>query len=212
MIQIQSFAFNPFQENTYLLWDETKSCVIVDPGCYDTREQKILKDFIFANELKPVQLVNTHCHLDHICGNKFIASEYDLELGIPHGELAILQGAPEYGKIYGFHMEPSPDPAYFIKAGVDLVFGKSKMKVLSCPGHSPDHMVFYAEQEGFLVGGDVLFYGSIGRTDLPGGDHNTLIDSIKRELWPLPDETIVYSGHGPKTSIGFEKVNNPFLQ
>ena len=211
MIQIQRFTFNPFQENTYVLYDDQQNCIVVDPGCYEVHEQEALQKFVDQHGQNSVQLVNTHCHLDHIAGNKFIVDTYKVELGIPEGEMSILKAAPEHGKMYGFIIELSPEPNYFIEAGSKLTLGVNELAIISCPGHSPDHMVFYAKEEKQLIGGDVLFQLSIGRTDLPGGDHNALITNIKEKLWPLPDDVTVHPGHGPTTTIGFEKANNPFL-
>lgn len=212
MIQIQRFAFNPFQENTFVLYDDQQNCIIVDPGCYFEEEKEALKSFVEKHGQNSVQLVNTHCHLDHIAGNKFIMDTFGVKLGIPEGELPVMQSAPEHGKMYGFIIEASPAPDYYLEEGKTLNIGEYSLKIISCPGHSPDHMVFYSEEQAFLIGGDVLFQGSIGRTDLPGGDHDTLINSIKAKLWPLPDNVVVHPGHGPDTNIGFEKANNPFLQ
>lgn len=213
MTVVAEFTFNPFQENTYVLYDDTKECVIFDPGCYTQAEKDQLTAFIKEKELHPVRLINTHCHLDHVFGNHFIAQQYNLGLEIHEGELAVLQSAPQVSMMYGIPFpEPSPDPTGFIKAGDVIEFGETKLEVLFTPGHSPASISFFCRQQQFVIAGDVLFHQSIGRTDLPGGDHPTLIKSIKEQLFPLGDEVTVYSGHGPSTSIGYEKKNNPFLQ
>ena len=212
MINIHSFTFNPFEENTYILYDETKECIIIDPGCYEKFEQEKLTTFIVKQELKPVRLLNTHCHLDHVFGNKFIADLYGLELEMNELDLPILQNAPVAAQLYGIpNVDISPEPAKFLNEGDVVEFGNSKLDILFIPGHSPGHIVFYNNDQKFVIGGDVLFYGSIGRTDLPGGDHDTLINNIKEKLLPLGDDFQVYSGHGPTTNLGFERENNPFL-
>lgn len=211
MIHVASFTFNPFQENTYVLYDETKECIIIDPGCYTENERKQLKAFITKEALKPVRLINTHCHLDHICGNAFIAKEYGLKLEAHEGEKVVLDASVAHGQMYGFVFEPSPAIENYLKEGEKLSFGNSELDILFTPGHSPASISFYSAKDNFVIAGDVLFFMSIGRTDLPGGNHQTLLDSIKRELFTLPEETEVYNGHGQKTTVGFEKANNPFL-
>jgi len=213
MIQIQSFTFNGFQENTYILFDETKECVIIDPGCYDNNEQKTLVSFITENELKPVKLINTHCHIDHVLGNCFVANKWNLDLAMHELDLPTLNSVKDYCTVYGFHnYEESPQPTQFLKEGEKIKFGESELSILFTPGHAPGHIVLHSQQDSFVIGGDVLFQMSIGRTDLPGGDFDTLIKSIKEKLFKLDDKTIVYCGHGPNTNIGFEKANNPFLK
>ena len=211
MIHVASFTFNPFQENTYVLYDETKECIIIDPGCYTENERKQLKAFIKNEGLKPVRLINTHCHLDHICGNAFIAKEYNLELEAHEGEKVVLDSSVAHGQMYGFVFEPSPAIGSYLKEGEKVRFGNSSLDILYTPGHSPASITFYSKEDGFVIAGDVLFFMGIGRTDLPGGDHQTLLKSIREQLFTLPEETLVYNGHGQKTKIGFEKVNNPFL-
>lgn len=212
MIHVASFAFNPFQENTYILYDETKECIIIDPGCYTSNEQKRLEAFIAKEELKPVRLINTHCHLDHICGNAFVGLKYGLDLEAHEGEQVVLDASLDHGKMYGFVFEPSPNIMHTIQEGDEIKFGHSTLKTLFTPGHSPASISLYCEQDKFVIAGDVLFFMSIGRTDLPGGNHDLLLQSIREKLFTLPDETIVYNGHGQKTQIGFEKRNNPFFK
>ena len=211
MVKVVSFTFNPFQENTYLLHDETKERIIFDPGCSNTAEKQELTSYIEQNDLKPVRLINTHCHLDHIFGNGFIAKKYGLSLEIHKGELPVLSQAPKSAAMFGIAVEPSPKPTKFIEEGDIIAFGNAKLKAILTPGHSPASLSFYCEADQFIIAGDVLFHMSIGRTDLPGGDFNTLINSIQTKLFVLPDETKVYPGHMQATSIGFEKANNPFL-
>ncbi|MGC6470652.1 MAG: MBL fold metallo-hydrolase [Flavobacteriales bacterium] len=212
MISIETFTFNDFQENTYVLHDETKECIIVDPGCYSQLEKDQLLNYINNNDLKPVRLINTHCHIDHVLGNKFVSECWGLELEAHEQDLPTLQAVTQYSSLYGFHnYEESPLPLHFLNEGDLVSFGQSYLTIMFTPGHAPGHIVLYSKEQDFVIGGDVLFQMSIGRTDLPGGDHQTLINSIKNKLMPLEDKTKVYCGHGPSTTVGFERKNNPFL-
>lgn len=211
MVAVRAFTFNPYAENTYLVYDESKECTIFDPGCHSSSEQQELVDFIEKTGLKPVHLINTHGHIDHMMGNRFVADKYNLGLQIHKGELEVLKSSPFVGKAMGIEIEASPDPDRFIEDEEIIEFGNTKMKALLTPGHSPAHLCFLVEADNVLIGGDVLFRMSIGRTDLPGGDFNTLMQSIFKRLFTLKDETVVYPGHGESTTIGFEKKNNPFL-
>jgi glyoxylase-like metal-dependent hydrolase (beta-lactamase superfamily II) len=213
MIKIQSFTFNGFQENTYVLFDESNKCIVIDPGCYEQNEKLELERFIVDNELEPVKLINTHCHIDHVLGNRFVSEKWSLDLEIHELDLPTLRSVKDYCQLYGFHnYEESPEPSTFLKEGDKIHFGNSSLDVLFAPGHAPGHIVLYSKEQHFVIGGDVLFQMSIGRTDLPGGDYDTLISSIKDKLLPLDEQTKVYCGHGPSTTIGFEKANNPFLK
>ncbi|MBA2407715.1 MAG: MBL fold metallo-hydrolase [Chitinophagales bacterium] len=211
MIHIQSFVFNDFLENTYLLWDETKECLIIDPGCYYAHESEDLKKFIDGNKLKPTLLLNTHCHVDHIFGNRFVMETYNITFYTNEIEVPILNAAEAIGKLYGIHVTPSPQPNGFLNEGDEVKFGNSSLAILFTPGHSPGSICFYSSPDKFLIGGDVLFQGSIGRTDLPGGDYDTLMQSILNKVLLLPDDVKVYSGHGPMTTIGVEQKANPFV-
>ena len=211
MISIHSFTFNPIQENMYLLFDESMECVIIDPGCYDDNERAILSKFITDNQLKPVKLLNTHCHLDHIFGNGYVAKKYNLKLEVNKNEQRILDAYKITCDMYGMNADPSPQPSVFLEEGDIISFGNSKLEILFTPGHSPGSLTYYNRADKFLIAGDVLFYGSIGRSDLPGGNHETLISSITNKLLPLGDDYKVYSGHGQVTTIGFERKHNPFL-
>jgi len=212
MITIQKFTFNPFQENTYLLYDESKSAIVVDPGCYEKSEEQEIQSFIDSNDLSLDMVINTHCHIDHILGNAFFYDTYDTKPIIHELDLKVLQSVPEYGHTFGINVIPSPDPEIYLEDGDIIDFGNSELKVMHIPGHAPGHVVLINEAQKFIIGGDVLFYGSIGRTDLPYGDHDTLIQSIKEKLLVLDEDYKVYPGHGPATYIGFEKKNNPFLR
>ncbi|MGB1242540.1 MAG: MBL fold metallo-hydrolase [Chitinophagales bacterium] len=212
MIQVLKFTFNPFQENTYLIYDETNECVVFDPGCQTSKEKQTLTDVIADLNLKPVILVNTHCHIDHVFGNKFMMETYGLELAIHKGELPVLQSVEMVGRMYNIPVEPSPMPSVFLEEGDELKFGNSSLQIFLTPGHSPASLSFYSAADQFVIAGDVLFREGIGRTDLPGGDFTTLIKSIKTKLFTLEDGVKIYSGHGPETTIGHEKANNVFLK
>lgn len=211
MITVKAFVNNPYQENTYILYDESKSCVIIDPGMYTANEQNEVIKFISNNQLKPELLLNTHCHIDHVLGNKNVFDNYGLKPQFHKGELPLLHAVPAYAPQQGLRYEISPDPETFLLESGTITFGNSSLELIFAPGHSPAHLCFYSEEDKFLIGGDVLFNGSIGRTDLPGGNYSTLISSIKTNLFVLPDDIIVYPGHGPATKIGFEKLHNPFF-
>ncbi len=209
---IAAFCFNPFQENTYVISHINKDCWIIDPGCYTLQEQKILISYIEKNALKPVKLLNTHCHLDHIYGNKFISDEYTLELGVHEKELPILQRADLAARMFGAKIPEKCEPGYFIKVGDPLQLNDVFFDVLFTPGHSPGSICFSNNEEKYAIVGDVLFQGSIGRTDLPGGDYDTLIKSIRTQLLVLDETTEIYNGHGPSTTVGAEINYNPFLK
>jgi len=212
MIRIKKFTFNPFQENTYIAYDETKECIIVDPGCYDENENSVLKTFIEQENLKPVVMINTHCHLDHIFGNKFVADTYNLSPLIHKLDLPMLEYAPLAASKYGVHLGELPEVTNFIKEGDVVKFGNSEFEIIFTPGHAPGHVCLVSKKEKITLSADVLFHLSIGRTDLPMGDHETLLSSIREKLFTLEPEMVIYPGHGPKTTIGFEKANNPFLK
>ncbi len=213
MSKVVSFAFNPFQENTYLVIDEsTDQCVIIDPGCYSNTEQKELTDYIESNNLNPVGLINTHCHVDHMLGNMFISRKFDLELEMHEEDLSILHNAPEHAVLFGFSIEPSPEPARFLIEGDKITFGLTTLEVLHTPGHSPGSISLVNQADSYAIVGDLIFFQSVGRTDLPGGSLDVLIRSIMKKILPLGDSFRLYSGHGPQTNVGFEKSNNPFLQ
>lgn len=211
MISVQSFTANPYQENAYVLFDDSKECIIIDPGAYTSQEQNELSHFIESSQLKPVKLLNTHCHIDHVLGNAFVHSMYGLLPEFHSLELELLHAIPGYAPQMGIRYELSPLPETFLPESGNIAFGQSTLELIFAPGHSPGHLCFYSPADNFLIGGDVLFYQSIGRTDLPGGNHQQLLDNIKHKLFNLPNDCVVYPGHGPSTQIGFEKAHNPFL-
>ena len=213
MLQVKVFTFNAFSENTYVLYEENGDGIIIDPGCQEAYEQELLVDFIRENNISLKRLILTHGHLDHVAGNAFIFDTYGLKPEIHEKDKRILTSAGQYGVVFGMIIRDSPLPEHYIEADSIIRFGKGHtLKALFTPGHSPGHLSFYSEADGFVIAGDALLQGSVGRTDLPGGHGPTLLESIQRELMSLPDNTIVYSGHGPATTIGAERKHNPFLQ
>lgn len=211
MLKIKSFIFSPIQENTYILHNDQGEALIIDPGCYFPEEKDELDGFITQSALQPQMLLNTHCHLDHIFGNKHVAERYGLKLQIHEKEKTMLEYSPSAGLMYNLPFDNYTGELVFFKEGDIIRLGADELRVIEAPGHSPGHVCFYCEAQGFLIGGDVLFRRSIGRTDLPGGNHEQLLWNIREKLFVLPDETLVYSGHGPTTTIGEEKRENPFL-
>jgi hydroxyacylglutathione hydrolase len=211
MFTVKSFEFSPIQENTYVLYNEFNDCIIIDPGCYYDAEKDELVAFITENKLKPTMLINTHCHLDHVFGNKFIAETYNLTLQIHKNEKPVLAFASTSGLMYDLAFDNYEGDFIYLNEGDTIKLGDDELQILLTPGHSPGSLSFYSPKNNFVIGGDVLFKNSIGRSDLPGGNHEQLIKSIKEKLLVLPNETIVYSGHGPATTIGEEKKNNPYL-
>ncbi|MBP9213959.1 MAG: MBL fold metallo-hydrolase [Chitinophagaceae bacterium] len=212
MLHVKVFVFNPVQQNTYILYNNAGKAIIVDPGCYFTAEQEKLKQFLTDNSLTPVQLLNTHCHLDHVFGNKWVHETFGLELYLHPNEELVLQYAPISGEKWGLPFVNYTGALHFLHDGDVITLDEDELKVLLTPGHSPGSICFYNEDQNFVIGGDVLFYESIGRTDLPGGNHATLLSSIQQKLMVLPNETVVYNGHGQSTTIEHEKLHNPFLQ
>ncbi len=210
MIHIETLTFNPLQENTYIVYDDAGDCMIVDPGCYETYEQKELTDFITKKKLTVRLLVNTHGHIDHVLGNYFVKETYNVPFEIFQLDLATLQAVGAYAPNYGFFKYTPATPDRLLKEGDTVVAGSMKFDILFVPGHAPGHIAFINTDEKICLSGDVLFRSSIGRADLPGGNYDTLIHSIKTKLFLLPGDTVVYPGHGPTTTIQFEKKNNPY--
>ena len=212
MLSVQSFAFNPFQENTYVLYNEFKECIIIDPGMYNASEEAMLTQYLIANQLTPKLLLNTHCHIDHILGNYFCFQKYNLITQCHFEEMQVLAIGQTTANVYELRYTDAPTPVQFIADNEIIKFGNDTLQALFTPGHSPGSLSFYSAENNFVISGDVLFYQSIGRSDLPGGNFKTLMQSIKTRLFTLPEETKVYSGHGPATIVGHEKVYNPFVE
>ena len=211
MIKVEKFVVNPLGENSYIISDETGECIFVDPGFFYEEEHEEVREYLKINNLTPIKITNTHCHFDHIMGVEFVRNEFNIPFFAHPDDAFWIEKAIDQGKMFGFEMEPVAAADAFLVENEFVEFGNTKLKIIHVPGHSPGHVVFYSESDKKLIAGDVLFYGSIGRTDLPGGDYETLISNIKNKLFDLPDDTVVYSGHGPETTIGFEKRTNPFL-
>lgn len=212
MLKIHSFTFNPFQENTYLISNENNECLIVDPGMNSLEEAKEITSYIEQNQLKPIKITNTHTHLDHILGVDYLKQKYNIPFGIHELEKPVLSGAVGSAMLFGFDFKEAPKVDFYIDHDTAFSFGSQKLEVRLVPGHSPGSIIFYSPENKFAISGDALFNGSIGRSDLPGGDAPTLIKSIQAQLYTLPDDTVIYSGHGPSTTIGQEKRSNPFVR
>jgi len=212
MFTIEVFTFNPFQENTYVLYNEKGHALIIDPGTYFPAEAQTMKDFILRRGLEPVGLLNTHCHLDHVFGNAWVAAAHNLIPQIHLDEQPLHDGSQAIASQYGLDFEPYTGTFSYINEGDIISMDDDQLVAILVPGHSPASLAFYCQQQDFVISGDALFYESIGRTDLPGGNHQQLLHSIKEKLFNLPSETIVYPGHGPKTSIQHERQHNPFLK
>lgn len=212
MLNVKSFVFNPVQENTYVLYNEKGQCCIIDPGCYFPEEREELKAEIGQAGLTPVLLLNTHCHLDHVFGNKYVHDTWGLLLHLHEKEKPVLDFAPQSGQMWQLPFDNYDGPLVYLNEGKTIKVGDDELEIRFTPGHSPGSVSFYSKEGGFVIGGDVLFQGSVGRTDLPGGSFETLANSIHTQMFTLPDATKVYSGHGPATTIGFEKKNNPFVK
>jgi hydroxyacylglutathione hydrolase len=208
---LQVFPNNPYQENTIILYDDSLECAIIDPGIYSAAEQNAVVNFIRDNKLKPALLLNTHCHIDHVLGNRFIFDQYGLKPQFHRGELPVLEAVPVWAEQTGMRYELSPQPDIYLSETGTIRFGDTILELIFAPGHSPAHLCFYNRRDNVLVGGDVLFRGSIGRTDLPGGNHELLLKNIEEKIFILPGDCVVYPGHGPETTVGYERETNPFF-
>lgn len=213
-MEVKIFEFNPISENTYIAYDETKECVIIDPGCFFQDEKELLLNFILDNELVVKHLLNTHLHFDHVFGNNFIYEQFKLETMANKGDEFLLEQLPTQLQMFGFTNEDTriPKVGKYLNENDVVTFGNQRLIVMQIPGHSPGSIVFYNQEAGCVFVGDVLFRGSVGRTDMAGGNHKQLIDGIKEKLMKLPPDTVVYSGHGPLTTIREEARNNFYLQ
>lgn len=211
MLNIKKFTFNPVEVNSIVLWDETFECVLIDPACYYPEEEQQLKQFIESHQLKPVKLLNTHGHFDHLMGNGFVEKTWGLNSEIHQDDDFLVQRAETQAMKFGIEMPAPPSSGGFLTDGELIRFGNSELKVIHVPGHSPGGVAFFSEEDQLLISGDILFFRSIGRTDLPMGNFNLLVSGIKEKLMILDDKVKVYCGHGPETTIGSEKRNNPYL-
>lgn len=212
MLNLKVFTFNPVEENTYILYNNENDAIIIDPGCYFDEERDTLLSFITTNNLKPKLLLNTHCHLDHVFGNKWVAETFDLTLHLHANEQNVLALAPSSGLMFNLPFDNYTGKTILLNELEPIIFGIDQLDILFTPGHSPGSVCFYNKADNYVIGGDVLFQGSIGRTDLPGGSHQMLLDSIRQKLFVLNDTVVVHPGHGPATTIGVEKQSNPYLQ
>ena len=210
-MEIFKFVFSPIEVNTYILADQSGDCAIIDCGCYNTNESEELAGFIKNKNLNPVLLLNTHCHLDHIFGNKFVLDRYNLKTFSSEYDEMNRKNSVQHAMLFGLNMDDPPEPAGFITDNQVITFGTTELVALHVPGHTSGSLAFYSEKNSCVFTGDALFAGSIGRTDLPGGDYDTLIDSIKRKLFILPPSTVVYPGHGNETTIEREMKSNPYF-
>jgi hydroxyacylglutathione hydrolase len=212
MLKVHQLTFNPFSVNTYVVSDETGQCAIIDPGCSSEEERHELIKIITDNHLKPALLLNTHCHIDHFPGNKFVCDTYGLLPQFHLDEFEVMKTALLYQGFFGFKLDESPAPAIYLKEGDVVKFGNTSFQVIFTPGHSPGHLSFYDAADKAIFSGDVLFQGGVGRFDLPGASGPVLYKTLTEKLMPLPDDVKVYSGHGPVTTIGRERKTNPYLQ
>ncbi len=212
MLTVSAFSFNPFSENTYLIHNENNECIIIDPGCSNNQEKHLLEHYIHSNDLKPRHIFLTHTHIDHVMGLQFAKTKWNIPI-IAHPLAAKgITTTEMVGKMYGIPVDTPPDIDEFKTEGDVLTLGVHTLELLFCPGHAPDHLVLYSPDEGFAIVGDVIFNGSIGRTDLPGGNYDVLMESIHTKLLVLPENTVLYPGHGIQTTIKQEISNNPFLK
>lgn len=212
MMHTKKFEFNMFPVNTYLLWDETKEAVLIDPGMFFPKEKEEIQAFIAQEGLQLKYLLNTHLHLDHILGNPFVCATYGLKPMAHQADEFWLEGAAQQARMFGFELPEEQVPlGKQLQEGDTIHFGNNQLQVIEVPGHSPGHLVFYNQATGEAFVGDVLFQGSVGRADLQGGNFNQLKEHIIKKLFILPNETVIYPGHGPSTNIGNEKMYNPFF-
>ena len=210
-MEVYKFIFNPIDANTYVITDGSGECAVIDCGCYDPGEFDELNSFILEKKLKPVLLLNTHCHLDHIFGDIFMLGSYNLRAFCHMDDIPNRKYARTHAEFFGLKMKDPPEPQGFLTDGQIVSFGETELKVIHVPGHSAGSVALHCEKEGDVFTGDTLFSGSIGRTDLPGGNFETIINSIRTRLFTLPGNTIIYPGHMEDTSVGRERDTNPFF-
>lgn len=209
---IKSFTFNPFLENTYVMSSKSGNCLIFDPGCYEDYEVAELNEYIHMNDLNVIAIINTHCHIDHVLGNDILKASYKVPLKIPKNEKVVFDSMPAYAPSWGMNAYRHAEVDEYLAEGESLILDELELKIIEVPGHSPGHLIFYNEENKVIIGGDVLFRESIGRTDLPGGNHEDLLTNIQEKMYTLPDDVEVLPGHGPSTTIGHEKKYNPFIR
>ncbi|HMN05010.1 MAG TPA: MBL fold metallo-hydrolase [Flavobacteriales bacterium] len=210
-MHVQKFTFNPFQENTYVLHADGEG-ILIDPGCSDRNEQRVLEGWLEANGIRPVRSLLTHAHIDHVMGCAWANERFGLLPELHRKDLPTLALVEQSGLLFGIACAPVPEPVTFLEEGQVIQLGEEHLDVLFVPGHAPGHVAFFHPKQRFLIGGDVLFQRSIGRTDLPGGDFDVLQRSIREQFYPLGDDVVVYCGHGPETTIGEERRENPFVR
>lgn len=211
-MEVKIFVFNPFQENTYLVFDKTNEAVVIDAGCSNNSELEMVTRYIEDKNLKVKHLINTHCHLDHVLGVSQLKHLYSARFMAHIADKPLLEALDDQARMFSVKNTETPMVDQFFADGDEITFGESSFRVIHTPGHTRGGVCFYAEQHKVIFTGDTLFSGSIGRADLPGGSYNSLIESISTKLFTLPHDVTVYSGHGPSTSIGYEKLHNPFFK
>jgi glyoxylase-like metal-dependent hydrolase (beta-lactamase superfamily II) len=211
-LHLKWFTFNPFSENTYVLYGDNKECILFDPGCCNSEEEHLLVQFIEDKQLTPTRLILTHAHIDHVMGVRFVTQKFKLKLEMHEADLPVYAAAAKVATMYGMNFNQGPEPSVFLDETNKIELDGFTLDILHTPGHSPGSICFYSKENNFIIGGDVLFNGSIGRTDLPGGNFETLSHSIKTKLYTLPDNTRVFSGHRESTLIGNEKIYNPYVK
>lgn len=211
-MQVNTLVFNDFSENTYVIFDETNDAVIIDPGCYSAKEQEAFVQYLERKQLNPVKIVNTHCHIDHILGVNFLLEKYNIDFYASKEDEYLFDFLLFSAELYGLKINKTPQINHYISEKDTIKFGNSELKILEVPGHTKGHLAFYTQKEKFVITGDVLFKDSIGRTDLPGGDLDILLNSIRNKLFKLGEDFTVFPGHGEITNIGTEIMHNPFLR
>lgn len=211
-MRLKSFVFNPFYENTYVISSNAGNCLIFDPGCYEEYEVEEIKEYIHMNDLVVKAIINTHCHIDHVLGNDVLKSHYKVPLKIPKNEQEVFDSVQAYAPQWGMAGYRHAEVDEYLNEGESLILDDVTLEMIEVSGHSPGHLIFYNKSEKKIIGGDVLFRESIGRTDLPGGNHDDLLRNIQDKVYTLPEDVEVFPGHGPSTTIGHEKQYNPFVK